>query len=918
MAEIITETGRKAIKKMAEVSNLTRALSLMPTPEDFALKFIGELRGIAKKINGITQRINTILDNYASIPAEFLFEGLDLILEKLKNIDAYAKHAISETSSILTSTIKTADGIVDSVNSAVSATTSAVLQVGGGLSYGTVAMGANIGLAMTGNGRREMTNAVVEDVINGDVAVGDMSGEFENRIDNSVGKIDNAADAIRDWTESSVKKSTGEINDFFNGIGEGLESANKAINQATNWANEGVDNTIGVAIEAIESAKRDIEEKIEKVKDAFHKLTKNYDESFGFLTETVTNIGNTADEKMDGEVFDAISDLSKDVVKFIENFDIAKAITGIAGVAAGAGVATLAMDLLPDVDVDKMLKRIIGGVEKRVVNKLTQLQRDKYTPGKPDILEANTDSPWQLDEDDLEIYNSKGYDEYKKDFAEINDKQRSDIFLQMQKATTIGEIRKISRENRAKMKESGNKSALKAMRKVRRDAIKARQIEKYKSFLKIELDYLRKECDAMCKSIKNEWDLMMNQYKRAIAEIKKFFTEEGSGGNESIDRCCDRINKDATQIVELCESITVEITNAVAVVPIPYAVGSCIDMPVHKILTFFKDVKIIITFLKNLINLGVDIISQMSILAKVVANGIQGIAEVLKKLMELIGIDRILKMIDFLIELFRPKMIDAKILLENSLSPVYYNETEEYEMRVESLEALLEDNKSGGTVETFKYTDDPYAVDKYRKLSFGGGYYDDDEIEELLEELEAKGEREIVAYRSPILNDAGDDFAGWIFYHAYAYDNMKKSWRDAKKRRRNRLIRKASKINKMRVGGLTGGVAQLKKNNSFGYYDNKGAYVGFSVNGFDAYYWYTKWTDDPTDCVPDFENVEITYDEEGNPSFNTIEKNVVSPVKTTSNGSLVELSDGRRVFVEGEIVKSGDYVNVDGVKYRVK
>ena len=300
MAEIITETGRKAIKKMAEVSNLTRALSLMPTPEDFALKFIGELRGIAKKINGITQRINTILDNYASIPAEFLFEGLDLILEKLKNIDAYAKHAISETSSILTSTIKTADGIVDSVNSAVSATTSAVLQVGGGLSYGTVAMGANIGLAMTGNGRREMTNAVVEDVINGDVAVGDMSGEFENRIDNSVGKIDNAADAIRDWTESSVKKSTGEINDFFNGIGEGLDSANKAINQATNWANEGVDNTIGVAIEAIERAKRDIEEKIEKVKDAFHKLTKNYDESFGFLTETVTNIGNTADEKMDG------------------------------------------------------------------------------------------------------------------------------------------------------------------------------------------------------------------------------------------------------------------------------------------------------------------------------------------------------------------------------------------------------------------------------------------------------------------------------------------------------------------------------------------------------------------------------------------------------------------------------------------
>jgi hypothetical protein len=33
---------------------------------------------------------------------------------------------------------------------------------------------------------------------------------------------------------------------------------------------------------------------------------------------------------------------------------------------------------------------------------------------------------------------------------------------------------------------------------------------------------------------------------------------------------------------------------------------------------------------------------------------------------------------------------------------------------------------------------------------------------------------------------------------------------------------------------------------------------------------------------------------------------------------MVELNDGRRVFVEGKIVKSGDYVNVDGVKYKVK
>ena len=49
-----------------------------------------------------------------------------------------------------------------------------------------------------------------------------------------------------------------------------------------------------------------------------------------------------------------------------------------------------------------------------------------------------------------------------------------------------------------------------------------------------------------------------------------------------------------------------------------------------------------------------------------------------------------------------------------------------------------------------------------------------------------------------------------------------------------------------------------------------------------------------------------------------INENVVAPIQTTQNGSLVELSNGQRVFVEGKIVKSGDYVNVNGTKYRVK
>lgn len=919
MAELITKSMRKAIKKMAQISQCARVLPLMPTAEDFALRLIGDMKNIARILNSISVRINEILDRYSSIPSEFLFKGFDEILKKLDDINDYAKFAIKETSDVMSTTVKSVQEMNDALNSAVSATTSATLQVGGGLTYGSVAMGANIKLALTGNGRRKMTNDVVQDATNGEVPFTGMEAEFETRIKNEVGDIDDLADSIRDWTENAATKSTESIDSFFAGSGEGINKAVDWIDEQKNAADKSVDDSVGVLMEKVENAKREVEEKIESVRKTFNNLLKNFDEAFGFINgknfaeETFRNASNTAYEKMDSPVFDAVGEVTGEVADFIKNFNIGKVVTAIGGIVVGAGAATLAMDLLPSIDVDRMLKDIIGGIDTVRIDKMTELYNNKYFESEPDLLEV-PDVPWLLSKDDLEKYNADGYNKYLEDFVEENDNTRSEILNQMQNVKTMSDLAAVSKSNREKMKE--NKSALKAIRKVRRDAIKAKQLEKYKGFLSIELEYLKRECSNMKTNIKYEWDSMMTQYKSAISEIKKFFTVEGSGGSEAVDRCCDRINDDASQIVELCKSITIELTSAVTMVPTPYAIGPVFDMPVHKIMAFLKDIKIIITFLNNLIRLGIDIISQLTILAKLIFNGIQSLADILKTLKELIGVDKILNMIDYIVELFRPKMIDAKMLLENALSPVFYNETEDYENRVKAIEALLEDDKDGGTVEIFKYTYDVNAKNKNNK-TFGGTMSDDGAIEDVLEELEAKGEREIVAYRSPIMNDAGDDFVGWKFYHAYAYDNMKTTWSKNKKRWRNRVIKKASKKNKLSMGKLVGGVAQLRKNMSFGKYEGE-KYKNNSVTAFDAYYWYTKWTNDPTDCTPDFSN-GYTHDTNGNLVLsNPINTNVVSPVTTTQNGSLVELSNGQRVFVEGKIVKSGDFVNVNGVKYRVK
>ena len=919
MAKLITDGMRKAIKKMAEISQLARALNLMPTPEDFALMLIGDMKKITVMMNRVSTRMNQILDRYTNIPTEFLLKGFDEILKKLDDINDYAKFAIAETSNLMSDAVGSVDSLVDAVGSAASTTTSAVLQVGGGLSYGAVAMSANIKLAMTGNGRRAMQDAVVQDVIDGKVAVSDMEEEFEKRIDNEVGDINDTADYIRDWTETSTKKSTESIDEFFEKPGEALDKATEWIDNTKGNADSLVDDTIGALTEKVENAKREVEEKIERVREVFNKFTKDFDDAFGFIKGAegaFYNVSNTAKEmESDSAVVDGIADVADDITNFIKNFSIGKVVTALGGLVTGAEAATLAMDLLPTIDVDRMLKDIVSGIDTYREDKMRELYYNKYYENEPDLLEI-PDVPWRLSKDDLEKYNPDGYNKYLEDFGEENDKNRNEIVLKLQNAKTAKERNAIYKENREKMKE--NKSALKAMRKVRRDAIKAKQLEKYKEFLKIEIDYLRKECQNLKTNIKNEWDSMMAQYKSACDQISKFFTKEGYGGNATIDKCCDRINDDADQIVELCKSITVELTNTVAMVPTPYAIGTCVDMPVHKILAFFKDLKIIITFLKNLIRLGIDIISQLTILIKLIFNGLQSLAEIMETLKKLIGVDTILSMIDFLLALFGPKLIEAKLLLENCISPIYYNETEDYEEKVEAVEALFEDEAEGGTVAEFKYSDDPYARKKHQK-TFGGKLKDDESVEDYLEELEAKGDREVVAYRSPILNDAGDDFAGWIFYHPHAYDNMKGSWWAIKKRIRDKVIKKASKKNKMVGSSLRGGVAQLKSNNRFGYTDKKGKYHGNSVTGFDAYYWYTKWTNDPTDCDPDFSNLEEVKDENGNViAIQAKNSSVVSSIQTTSNGSLVELSDGRRVFVEGKIVKSGDFVNVDGVKYKVK
>jgi hypothetical protein len=144
-------------------------------------------------------------------------------------------------------------------------------------------------------------------------------------------------------------------------------------------------------------------------------------------------------------------------------------------------------------------------------------------------------------------------------------------------------------------------------------------------------------------------------------------------------------------------------------------------MPVHKILAFLMDLKIIITFIKDLIRLVLDIIAQIVIIIKLIFGGLQSLADLMKTLKDLIGVDKILNMVDYITELFKPKLVEAKILLENSISPIYYNETEDYERRVSDIEKELDsDLKDKANIKSFvslRKNNPPIDILELRKIT---------------------------------------------------------------------------------------------------------------------------------------------------------------------------------------------------------
>ena len=284
-------------------------------------------------------------------------------------------------------------------------------------------------------------------------------------------------------------------------------------------------------------------------------------------------------------------------------------------------------------------------------------------------------------------------------------------------------------------------------------------------------------------------------------------------------------------------------------------------------------------------------------------------------------------LIQSIIELFGSNINSLKDRLENTLSPVYYNETEEFENAMQAIEDLLD----GKSINKEKQS----LIDKLcENTGIGGGYRgikglytysnayansknailkknaEDKSVElnQLVDDLEEAGDR-IIAYKSPIIEEVKDGpgvddmvngapvdtdikFIGWHFFHPNLNHTGDKYYGNGLiatiiKKIKSKIIKKAAK-------------KSHKKNYGVNMLNKKKVKQDIA---YKAFYWYTCYTEDLEKDV-----FELGHDD-GYVEINSVVQ--------TQNGSIVQLSDGRKVFVADNNVRSGDYVTVDGVKYRV-
>ena len=873
--EVINTGMRKGIKAMAVVCQTAQFVSLMPKPKDFVTRIVGDVVYLSAQLTKLSEDMNKLLDSYADIPVNYFMTQVNSITGSLSGIanrlNTYTQNGVNQIAGLGENALNTISEITGAAIDTTGSLTSAVVNLGSAVAQTSV----NI-LGQTDTGE----------------------------------EINDAAEIVLEWTNNGFKTVKDDVTKPINDVTNKLNSLKSGVTDTINGATNTVNDKIQEAQKWIQTLINELRDKVQKLSNlmdtGFKDVTGLSSISKGSTTIS-TGLAESGEESLAGTATQSITSSLSNV---INNFSISKVVFAFAGVITQSAIVKLGLDQLPPIDFESMMYKIrddITMTEDDLYKQYQQLSDSTYN----DIIKFGEDLSKNPSE--FRNYSAENYDKFKDEFEDELKKQREDIRTRMKFAKND--------RNQATIAKKEIRSAIKEIEKYRKQIKNAKQTSTLKSIIDDELKNFKKEIEYISNSIKSDWESMMKQYRDAIKEIKEFFSTGGSC-DMFIDDCCNQINKDCDDIKELCKNLSSQLIGCTIKVAMPADIGPVFPNPVYKISDFWMDVKTIFKFIKDLITLIIDIINNVNKLVRIMLNGINSLKEILDEFLSIIGLKWLMNLVQNIINLFGDNIKSARLRLENSLSPVYFSDTKEYENSLEALESLLDGNRISicetlsGSIEMLNSinsinADFNIAYSGAKNISYINtsanssktAQKQSEKVQILIDELEKRGD-EIVAYKSPIIEEPGDTttvsnmidggssdvdikFIGWHFFHPNLNNkNYYKS--DFMKKIKSKIIKKAAKSGHKKRGGVNGLRTRWKVK---------------SDTAYKAFYWYTYYTEDlEKDCF------EFKTDD------NTV---IIDNVVHTENGSVVQLSDGRKVFVANNMVKSGDYVNVDGVKYRV-
>lgn len=925
--ELINSGMRKGIKGMCVVAQTAQFIALMPKPQDFVIRVIGDVVYLSAQVKKLSDEMNKMLDAYADIPVNYLMTQMNSITGSLSNVT----HKLADFSSGM---VDQTLGLAEGMTSTITEITGSAIDIAGATTDAVVGLGS----------------ALVETPAN-------ITGQTEFASD-----VHDGTEVIMEWTENGFNnisdKSIGALNKATDAIVDANQTAQNAIGDAADF----VDDKLAYAYKWVEDL-------IKQLRDAVKNLEDTIDGGFKDVTG-LSSVSSGADKATqalsqmeNNPLAQGASAITSTMSEVINNFSIGKVVGAFTGILTQSLIVEIGLDNLPPIDFEAMLCQIRDDLE--------MTTKDLYEEYKAmnDDIDKSYDDFIKFGDESANIpseerdYSSENYQKFIKEYGEDLKNQRDRIRTLMKYYDGVRVVTKVDesgnetkhfvdKDGNPLINENGDeidfdfkkfdtltrrelKSAIKEARKYRKKVKRAKQTVKFKDIITNELKNLKQEAKYRCNSIKSDWLSMMDQYKNAIKEIKEFFTTGGSC-DMFIDDCCNAINKDCDDIKELCKSIATQLIGCSLKTAMPADIGPLFPNPAYKIADFWMDIKTIFKFLKDLLTLIMDIMNNINKLARIMLNGLNSLTEIIKQLMELIGLKWLMDLIQGIIDGFAENITNAKELLENSLSPVYFSDTQEYENCMEALETLTSED-GGLNKEKLGYLED---MQNYGGSIFGTDFdistlgsiivtgmsteqntstKQAEKIDKIIENLEEKAD-EIVAYKSPIIKESGEPktvsdlmnggqmnqdikFVGWHFFHPnlnHVSGVYYTGWfRGLIEKIKSKIMKKAAKTGNKKNGGV-----YKLKNKNIGGSKLAGFRTGKVDTAYKAFYWYTYYTEDlEQDC---FDRTAV----QGSTK--------ISSVVQTENGSIVELDDGRKVFVANNNVRSGDYVVVEGVRYRVK